>query len=467
MDSSRIQRHLDALGLDRSRPPNAGAWSALLERLESDPLNRELHRRERYLEAVVEMQTRILSAPDDHLGAYNTALAPLGEASGAARVYLFENHRRAGDHMLLLSQRAEWCAPGVPPEIDNPLLQNLAYSDFLPRWAEVLGAGDRIELLAREYDSTEAFILDPQGILSLLVLPLMVDGVFTGFIGFDNCTSETRWSTLEINLLSAAATQIGLLLAQRRAQRSLLSANEQVGAARDRALEATQAKNIFLAKMSHELRTPLNAILGYTELIRESDEPQQTELDADLERIHSAGRHLLAIVDDLLDVSRIEADQLALRRETIDLPEFLGELADEIRHLAGNNRNSFKTAIPSDLGTLSSDRTRVHQVLLNLLSNAFKYTMRGEISLAVVANDEAVQFTVSDTGIGIPSDQLDRIFEAFAQVDDSPTRAFEGTGLGLAISRQLTLLLGGTLTVRSTPGVGSTFTFLLPRASAD
>ena len=467
MDSSRIQRHLDALGLDRDSPPDAAAWGALLERLERDPLNQELHRRERYLEAVVEMQTRILSAPDDHLGAYNSALAPLGEASGAARVYLFENHRRAEDDALLLSQRAEWCAPGVPPEIDNPVLQDLAYSDFLPRWADVLGAGERIELLAHEYDSTEAIILEPQGILSLLVLPLMVDGVFTGFIGFDNCTSETRWSTLEINLLSAAATQIGLLLAQRRAQRSLLSANEQVGAARDRALEATQAKNIFLAKMSHELRTPLNAILGYTELLRESEKPEQAELDADLERIYSAGRHLLAIVDDLLDVSRIEAEQLTLRREAIDLPEFLSELADEVRHLASNNSNSFKTAIPADLGALTSDRTRVHQVLLNLLSNAFKYTRGGEVSLAVTASDDTVQFMVRDTGIGIASDQLERIFEAFAQVDDSPTRAFEGTGLGLAISRQLTHLLGGSLTVSSTPGAGSTFTFSLPRESAE
>jgi two-component system sensor histidine kinase/response regulator len=464
MGQLRIQRHLDALDLARDIPPDRDAWAAFLDRLADERLALEVHRRERYLEAVVEMQTRLLSTVEDHLGAYNHALTPLGEASGAARVYLFENQRRPEDGALVTFQRAEWCAPGIKPEIDNPMLQGVSYDEFLPAWSEALGRGDRVERLADEYDELEAMLLGPQGVLSLLILPLMVDGEFTGFIGFDNCTSQTRWTTLEVNLLSAAATQIGLVLAQRRAQRQLRRANDEVAAARDRAVEASRAKSVFLAKMSHELRTPLNAILGYAELLRESDgDTPRADRDADLDRVLGAGRHLLAIIDDLLDVARIETDHLRVRREPVDVRGLLDTLVDEAQHLARRNRNELVTAFPADPGPLVSDRTRVHQVLLNLLTNACKYTIGGRVTFAVLVAPDHLRFEVRDTGIGIATDHLERIFEAFTQVDDSTTRRFEGTGLGLTISRNLANLLGGALTVESTLGEGSTFALTLPR----
>src|SRR5690606_37438233 len=201
MGSNRIQSHLDALGLTRDRPPDATAWRALLGRLAEEHLDAQIRRHERFLEAVVEMQTRLLSTAEERLGAYNHALAPLGEATGASRVYLFENHRRPEDGALLLSQRAEWCAPGIQPEIDNPVPQGLPYDDFVPEWAEALGRGELIERLASSLTEAERSLLEPQGILSLLVLPLTVDGSFTGFIGFDNCTCEARWSPIEVSVL--------------------------------------------------------------------------------------------------------------------------------------------------------------------------------------------------------------------------------------------------------------------------
>jgi two-component system sensor histidine kinase/response regulator len=461
-----IERILEELGLDREVHPDPSQWRALVERLADERIDREIHRRERFLEAVVEMQTRLLSTVGDHLGAYNHALAPLGEATGAARVYLFENHRRPGDGALLVSQRAEWCAPGISPEIDNPALQGLAYDDFVPGWYTALSRGAQVERLADEYDELEAALLVPQGVLSLLVLPLQVDGELTGFIGFDNCTSQRRWSPLEVSLLGAAATQIGLLLAQRRAEWALREVHAEVERARDRALDASRAKSAFLARMSHELRTPLNAILGFAELVLESPaETPRQELDLDVERIVGASRHLLAIIDDLLDVARIEADRLQIRSAPIDLRELLDDLAANARNLASRHHNSFTLVLPADLGLLVSDRTRLHQILLNLLSNACKYTIEGRVTLRVELEPGSIAFIVSDTGIGIPADQLERIFEAFAQVDESTTRAYEGTGLGLTISRRLSRLLGGSLSVSSTEQQGSTFTLRLPRSA--
>ncbi|MBK8264333.1 MAG: GAF domain-containing protein [Nannocystis sp.] len=464
MDTSSLHRQLAALGISAERPPDASAWRALLARLQDDTAGDELRRRERYLEAVVEMQARLLTSSEDHLGAFNHALAPLGEAAGASRVYLFENHRRPSDGALVTSQRAEWCAAGVCAEIDNPALQGLAYDDFLPRWADVMARGERIEMLAREYDELERMILAPQGILSILVIPLMVDGEFTGFIGFDNCAVERRWGAIEVNLLSAAATQIGLILAQRRAQRQLARANAEVATARDRAVEASRAKSVFLAKISHELRTPLNAILGYTELLLEQPgERDEAELSGDLRRIESAGRHLLTVINDLLDLSRAEADKISLRIEPVELTSLLADVIGAARHLARRHGNRLVTELPAQLGELLSDRTRVHQILLNLLSNACKYTHDGEVRLTVLAHADALEFQIHDTGIGIAPAQIERIFDAFTQADDAPTRAYEGTGLGLTISRHLSRILGGAIDVTSALGRGSTFTFTLPR----
>ena len=466
MDANRLSKYLAELELDPSQPPDGERWRAFLERVAHDSVDDRLVQRERYLEAVVQMQARLLTTREDHLGAFNHALEPLGQASGASRVYLFENHERAEDGMLLMSQRAEWCAPGVQPELDNPALQDLPYDEFFPVWSRELKAGRRVERLASEFDEMEREMLAPQQIFSLLVLPILVDGEFDGFIGFDNYVSETPWSQLEINLLSSAASQIGIILAQRRAQSALRKAHSDIAAARDRALEANRAKSIFLAKISHELRTPLNAIIGYSEILLEApEELTEAQRINDIQRIQSAGKHLLAIINDLLDLSRAEAEKLTLRISPIELGPLLEELTSATHHLAKRNGNQLITHIPpaSQLGALTSDRTRLHQVLLNLLSNACKYTSNGQVTFSVLPSAHTVEFRVEDTGIGIPAEQLEHIFDAFAQVDNSTTRVYEGTGLGLPISKHLSRLLGAQIAVTSLPGHGSCFTLTLPR----
>jgi signal transduction histidine kinase/DNA-binding response OmpR family regulator len=238
--------------------------------------------------------------------------------------------------------------------------------------------------------------------------------------------------------------------------------------ARDTAMQATRAKSEFLANMSHELRTPLNAIIGIAELLledaRELDQEDQIE---PVERIHRAGTHLLQLINDLLDLSKIEAGKMELHITEVELAHVIGEVATTAQTLATMNHNRLTVDCPHDIGTLRADDIRVRQVVLNLLSNACKFTENGEVRVRVErANDdgiEGVAISVSDTGIGMTPEQISVLFQDFTQADASTTRKYGGTGLGLAISQRFCHLLGGNITVDSTPGQGSTFRVWLPR----
>ncbi|MGK9165743.1 response regulator [Inquilinus limosus] len=237
--------------------------------------------------------------------------------------------------------------------------------------------------------------------------------------------------------------------------------------ARDQATQATLAKSRFLANMSHELRTPLNAIIGLAEMLSEDAEDQKLEeFREPLDRILRAGRHLLTLINDVLDLSKIEAGRLELHEEEIDLSTLVADVAGAAQPLAERNRNRLVVERPAELGAMRADLTRLRQIILNLLSNACKFTEGGTVTLAVARDPDAggdwVRFRVSDTGIGMTREQLGRLFQEFTQADSSTTRKYGGTGLGLAICQRLAALMGGTIAVESEPGVGTSFTVRLP-----
>jgi signal transduction histidine kinase len=219
--------------------------------------------------------------------------------------------------------------------------------------------------------------------------------------------------------------------------------------------------------MSHELRTPLNAIIGYGEmLVEEVEERGHHEYVADLERIQTAGRHLLLLISDILDLSKIEAGRVELELETFELQPMIQDVVNTIQPLLRKNANTLEVRCAPDLGTMRADPTKVRQSLLNLLSNACKFTEKGMIRLQVhrdvSAETERFIFEVEDTGIGMSAEQLNNVFKPFMQADASTTRKYGGSGLGLAISQHFCNMMGGYITADSTLGEGSTFCIRLP-----
>jgi signal transduction histidine kinase len=235
---------------------------------------------------------------------------------------------------------------------------------------------------------------------------------------------------------------------------------------------ANQAKSRFLASMSHELRTPMNAIIGYSEMLMEDAEDDGNEAAVgDLKKIHSAGTHLLSLINDVLDLAKIESGKMDLYLETFEVPGMVDEVVSTIDTLVKKKGNRLQVEVGESIGEMRADVTKVRQALFNLLSNAAKFTHEGVIGLVVQGEQEDgvdwIRMSVSDSGIGIPPDKIDHVFDEFSQADETTTRDYGGTGLGLPISRRFCQMMGGDITLESTVGKGSTFTIRLPLEVAE
>jgi signal transduction histidine kinase/CheY-like chemotaxis protein len=271
----------------------------------------------------------------------------------------------------------------------------------------------------------------------------------------EELTAEIQQKNRELELRSSELEET---VAQR---------TEELRHATEIAEDANRAKSGFLANMSHELRTPMNAIIGYCEMLIEDAEDDGNEgAVEDLGKIHSSGTHLLSLINDVLDLSKVEAGKMEIYLETFEIQGLVDEVVDTIDTLVKRNDNRLEVEVTPSLGEMRADITKVRQALFNLLSNAAKFTHQGVIGLVVCGEQEAgvdwVRMSVSDSGIGIPPEKISHVFEEFSQADESTTRDYGGTGLGLPISRRFCQLMGGDITLESTVGEGSTFTIRLP-----
>src|SRR5262249_16843942 len=296
------------------------------------------------------------------------------------------------------------------------------------------------------------------GYRTVLAVPMMREDAPMGVLTLTR--SEVRpFSEKQIELVSTFADQAAIAIETVRLFDEIQDKSRQLA-------EASERKSQFLASMSHELRTPLNAIIGLTEMMVKNAARFGTEKAAEpLRRVNAAGTHLLSLINEILDLSKIEAGKLELNPEPVDLARLIDEVIGTAGQLAEKNKNRLVVDAQDKLGTLNEDSLRLKQILLNLLSNACKFTKEGEVALRVrkVADGrDWVELAVADSGIGMTAEQQAKLFQDFTQADSLTARRYGGTGLGLALSRKLARMMGGDVTVTSEPGKGSVFTVRLP-----
>jgi signal transduction histidine kinase/CheY-like chemotaxis protein len=384
----------------------------------------------------------------------------MGQLIHADRAYLFSYNFDAGT----MSNTHEWCGPGITHEIDN--LQAVPNA-LLPDWVAAHLRGEHIHIPRVAALPPEGFlwqVLNQQGIRSLITLPLMQGTTCLGFVGFDAVLEERDWQAQDISLLRVLAELYAHFEARRATERETQALQQRLTQALDAAQAAVLAKSLFLGNMSHEIRTPLNAILGYAQIMEREchDCPVKPKLKA----ITRSGEHLLELLTDLLELVRSEAHTITLAPKAFDFYQALEDVRLMfVRHPAAQALKLDFTYSPEVPRFIHADPGKVRQVLVNLVSNAVKFTEKGSVCLSAsvveggaTEGDIMIAVDVADTGYGIREDDLTRIFEVFEQAE-SGWKGGKGTGLGLFLSKRYARALGGDITVKSQLGVGSCFRF--------
>ena len=416
---------------------------------------KDIEQRDTLLSAVNNATAVLLQAEADEFSdALWSSMGMMAHAVEADRIRLWKNRYENGN--LYCTQLYEW-SEGADPQQGFDHTIDVLYREDLPGWEETLSRGECLNSRVRDLSPKEQGRLIPQEILSILIVPVHVRGFFWGFVGFNDCHRERIFNENEVSILRSGSYLIANALMRNEMTQELESALE-------RARAASQAKSSFLSNMSHEIRTPINAIVGMTMIGKSA--PGVEKKDYAFEKIETASSHLLGVINDVLDMSKIEADKFELSSVEFNFEKMVQGVVNVILFRV----NEKDQTLTVDLGpqipqTLIGDDQRLAQVITNLLSNAVKFTPEAgsiTLSLRLVSEEDGIckiEGEVTDSGIGISSEQQARLFTSFEQAELSTSRKFGGTGLGLSISKRIVELMGGEIWVESELGKGATFAF--------
>ena len=376
----------------------------------------------------------------------------IAEAVNVDRMYVWKNNMFEGQ--LYCAQIYEW-SEGAKPQQGKDFTKGMPYSGNIARWEVWLSSGKCINNVVCDMPAKERELLNPQDIISILVVPVEINGSFWGFVGLDDCRNERLFTETEESVLRSGSLLIANAFIRNEMEQETITALLETQV-------ANRAKSEFLARMSHDMRTPLNAVIGMSELSLEGDGISEEDR-LNIEKIHNAGTTLLNLVNDILDISKIEAGKLELVTASYDVPSLINDTVTQNILRINGKPITFKLNIDEDMySNLHGDELRIKQIMNNLLSNAIKFTKEGIVELSVhcAKDNEIVWLTIQvrDTGRGIRSGDINKLFFEYSQFDLKSNHTIEGTGLGLSITKKLTELMGGSINVESEYGKGSIFT---------
>ena len=387
--------------------------------------------------------------------AINNALLHLGDSIGIDRIYINQTHIDPITKILLFSLKYEWTNSTIKSFINKNKYIKLSFDEYAPNWFDILSKGDIVHGITKKHSIPEKSLLNEQGILSTLIVPIHAGTELWGFIGFDDCTYERIWSEGEISILKAFAASIGGAIKLEHNKENLIKSNE-------KAIASDRLKTCLLMNMSHELRTPMNGILGFAEILSEELKGENLEI---AKKILISGKRLMKTLNTILELSQLESGVKGIEFKTTNITEEINNIIDEFQENASKKQLELVSIVRKNI-LCKTEPFLFSKIISNIIENAVKFTKEGgivaEADVIEKNNNEFIEIKIKDTGIGIATENQQLIFDEFKQISEGYGRSYEGVGLGLTLAQKMINLLNGSINVESEIGIGSVFTITIP-----